>query len=160
MIKESSSEKFYQELVSEYHRSRKLSPLSASPTKWSNTFKQFVGKSRQIVWLCLTILWGWCLKVAPATFLLLCFVCLKEHFWSKKKYFLFHFKSSFHSWDSNFSDIQISWRHQTPKREARNTFYCITWEVNTIWWWNLASLCNITKKNFYQKLLRKMWPGN
>ena len=33
-----------------------FNPLSANPTKWSNTLKQFVGKSRQIVWLCLTIL--------------------------------------------------------------------------------------------------------
>ena len=26
-----------------------LNPLSANPTKWSNTLKQFVGKSRRIV---------------------------------------------------------------------------------------------------------------
>ena len=38
-------------------------PLSANPTKWSNTLKQFVGKSRQIIWACLTILCGWRLKV-------------------------------------------------------------------------------------------------
>ena len=31
--------------------------LSASPTKWSNTFKQFVGNSWRIAWNCLTILW-------------------------------------------------------------------------------------------------------
>ena len=36
--------------------------LSANPTKWSNTFKQFVGISKQIVWVCLTIMWGWRLK--------------------------------------------------------------------------------------------------
>ena len=35
-------------------------PLSANATKWSNTFKQFVSKSRRIV--CLAILWGWRLK--------------------------------------------------------------------------------------------------
>ena len=33
--------------------------LSANHTKWSNTLKQFVANSRQIVYLCLTILWGW-----------------------------------------------------------------------------------------------------
>ena len=33
---------------------------SASPTKWSNTFKQFVSNSRRIVGL--TILWRWRLK--------------------------------------------------------------------------------------------------
>ena len=33
---------------------------------------------------------------------------------------------------SNFRilDIQILWRHQTPKRNTRNAFYWITWEVN------------------------------
>ena len=35
-----------------------FNPLSANPTKWPNTLKQFVGN----VWVCLTILWGWCLK--------------------------------------------------------------------------------------------------
>ena len=33
-----------------------VNPLNVNPTKWSNTFKQFVGKSRQIIWVCLTIL--------------------------------------------------------------------------------------------------------
>ena len=41
---------------------RKVNPLSANPTKWSNTLKQFVGNSRRIVWVCLTILWGWRFK--------------------------------------------------------------------------------------------------
>ena len=35
-----------------------LNPLSANPTKWSNTLKQFVGNSWRIVWVGLTILWG------------------------------------------------------------------------------------------------------
>ena len=29
--------------------------LSAKPTQWSNTLKQFFGNSRRIVWVCLTI---------------------------------------------------------------------------------------------------------
>ena len=37
------------------------------------------------------------LKVVSATFLLVCFVCLKEHFRSKQKRLLFHFESSFRS---------------------------------------------------------------
>ena len=37
-------------------------PLSANPTKWSNTLKQFLSNSRRIVWVCLTILWGWRFK--------------------------------------------------------------------------------------------------
>ena len=36
--------------------------LRASPTKWSDTLKQFVGCCRRIVWVCLTIFWGWRLK--------------------------------------------------------------------------------------------------
>ena len=39
-----------------------FNPLTGNPTKWSNTLKQFVGNSRQVVWVCLTILWCWCLK--------------------------------------------------------------------------------------------------
>ena len=39
-----------------------ITPLSANPTKWSNTLKQFVGFCRQIVWVYLTILWSWRLK--------------------------------------------------------------------------------------------------
>ena len=37
-------------------------PLSTNPTKWFYTLKQFVGNSRRIVWMCLTILWGWRLE--------------------------------------------------------------------------------------------------
>ena len=40
-----------------------LNPLSANPTKRSNTLKQFVDCCRRIVWVCLTILWGWHLRV-------------------------------------------------------------------------------------------------
>ena len=39
-----------------------LDPLSANPAKWSNRHRQFVGKSKRIVWVCLTILWVWRLK--------------------------------------------------------------------------------------------------
>ena len=39
-----------------------LNPLSANPTIWSNTFKEFVGCCRGTVWVCLTILSGWRLK--------------------------------------------------------------------------------------------------
>ena len=39
-----------------------VNPLSANPTKWSNRLKQFLGFCRQIIWVCLIILWGWRLK--------------------------------------------------------------------------------------------------
>ena len=39
-----------------------LNPLSANPTKWSNTLKQFVGKSRRIVFSVLGHFVGMVLK--------------------------------------------------------------------------------------------------
>ena len=33
--------------------------LSLNPTNWSDIPKQFVGCYQRIVWVCLTILWGW-----------------------------------------------------------------------------------------------------
>ena len=39
-----------------------FNPSSANPTKWANSLKQFVGSCRRIVWMCLTIFWGWDLK--------------------------------------------------------------------------------------------------
>ena len=38
-----------------------INPLSANPTKWSNTFKQFVAVGGELL-ECLTVLWGWHLK--------------------------------------------------------------------------------------------------
>ena len=60
---------------------------------------------------------SWCLKgrkqcsfkILSATFLLVCFVCLKESiFETRKNVFLFHFeKSSFRSWDNQILTFQI-----------------------------------------------------
>ena len=36
--------------------------LSANLIKLLNTLKQFIGNSRRIFWVCLTILWDWRLK--------------------------------------------------------------------------------------------------
>ena len=57
--------------------------------------------------------------------------------------------------DFNFSDIQMSWRHQVLKHETRNTFYWITWEVNTVWLWKLTSVCIIRKEIFLLKNHKK-----
>ena len=40
-----------------------VNSLSVNPKKWSNTVKQFVRSRRRTVWVCLVILWGWCLKL-------------------------------------------------------------------------------------------------
>ena len=39
-----------------------VNSLSANLTKWSSTFKKCVSCCQRIAWVCLTILWGWCLK--------------------------------------------------------------------------------------------------
>ena len=51
----------------------------------------------------------------------------KMSFISFQKLFSFLRKSKF-----RILDIPISWRYQIPKHKTRNTFYWITWEVNTV----------------------------
>ena len=51
-----------------------------------------------------------------------------------------------------------------PKHKTRNTFYWITREADTVCYWNLASLCHITKeKQLLKKTLKtttwKLVPG-
>ena len=54
-------------------------------------------------------------------------VSKREHLQNNEKCFLISFQKLFSSWDNfKFSDIQISWHHQMPKYETRNTFYWIT----------------------------------
>ena len=48
--------------------------------------------------------------------------------------------------------FQISWRHQMPMHKTKNTFHWIIWVANTVCWWNLASLCHITKE---KKIIKK-----
>ena len=38
-----------------------------------------------------------------------------------------------------------------PKNETRNALHWITWEVNTVGQWNLASLCHVTKEKKLSK---------
>ena len=68
------------------------------------------------------------------TFLLVCFVCLKEsNCETRKNVFYFSSKALFVLEIINFSGIQMTWRHQMPereKRETRNAFSWITREVN------------------------------
>ena len=82
----------------------------------------------------------------------------KIFFISLQKLFSFLRKSSF-----RVVDFQILWRHQMPKHKT-NTFHWITWEVNTVYYWNLASLSHITKENNLSEnstkiAARKVVPG-
>ena len=45
-----------------YVNTRGINPLSANATRWSNILRQIVGNIRRIVWVYLTIMWGWRLK--------------------------------------------------------------------------------------------------
>ena len=55
------------------------------------------------------------LKVVPAIFLLVCFVCLKKSTCETWKCFLFHFESSFHSSDIQILNFQIFKCHDIIK---------------------------------------------
>ena len=59
----------------------------------------------------------------------------REHPWNQEKCFLFQFESSFHSWDNKILTFQI-FKCQTSSNAyawTRNTYYWITWKVNTVW---------------------------
>ena len=78
----------------------------------------------------------------------------KDVFISFQKLFSYLRFSSFRTLGSS-----ISWRHQMPKYETRNTFYWITCEVNTVWSWSMTSLCHITKDIFLSKNSTKILAG-
>ena len=61
-----------------------------------------------------------------ASFLLLCFLSLKESTFETRKMFLVSLEKLFSSSRKSkfrISDIQISRRHQMPKHKTINTFY-------------------------------------
>ena len=75
----------------------------------------------------------------------------KVFFISLQNLFPFSRKSNFRT-----LDIQISWHHQMPTHKTRNTLCWITWEVNTVCQWNLASLCHITEEKILSKTSTKI----
>ena len=94
------------------------------------------------------------LNFVSATFLLVCFLILREHLWNKEKRFLFLFKSSFCSWEDQILDFQIS------------KFYeVITWYKEYLQLNDLGSihslimkfscLCHISKKKKKKKKKKK-----
>ena len=105
------------------------------------------------------------LKVVFTTFLLVCFLCLKENTCELGKMLLLHFKSSFFSRKPNFRflDIQILWCYQVPKHKTRNTFYWINRSKHSL----LVKLGQFTSyykrtklsKNFAKTVTWKLVPG-
>ena len=74
-------------------------------------------------------------KVVSPTFLLVWFSSLKESFCETRKNVLCHFKSCFCSPEIQsleFLNIKISWRHKMLQYQTSNTFYWITWKINTV----------------------------
>ena len=68
------------------------------------------------------------LKVVSATFLLVCFLSLKESFCETRKKKLVQKLFSFsRKLKFRILDTSISW-HQMPKHKTRNGFYWIAWE--------------------------------
>ena len=43
-----------------------------------------------------------------------------------------------------------------PKHKTRNIFHWITWEVITVFYWNLASLCHMKKEKISSKNSNKI----
>ena len=77
----------------------------------------------------------WFSKVVSATFLLVCFLSLNENTCQLKKMFFILLQkicSLLRNSKFRIVGIQISWRHQMTKHKARNTFYWITWKVNSL----------------------------
>ena len=72
------------------------------------------------------------IKVVSATFALVCFSSVKESTYKIWKIISFQKLFSLPR-KLNFCILyfQISWRHRMPKHKTSNTFYWITWEVNT-----------------------------
>ena len=67
-------------------------------------------------------LWAY-LKVVSATFLLDCFVCLKESTCEARKNAFYFTSKALLVLDIINLDIQMSWRHQKPKHETQNIYY-------------------------------------
>ena len=90
-------------------------------------------------------------------YIFVCFSVLKESTWETWKnvvslYKLFSFLRKSNFW---ILDIQNSWHHQMLKHKTWNTFNWITYKVNTVCWWNLVSLCHITKEKNWPFLFAK-----
>ena len=86
------------------------------------------------------------------------FISKREHLWNKEKCFLFHFESSFRSWDNQILTFQIFKCHDVIKYPSINTkhIYWITWEVKTVWQWNLASLSYYKIKFFFKNSVKNV----
>ena len=67
------------------------------------------------------------------------------------------FQASFCSKENQileFSDIQVSWRHQMPKHKTKNTFYWINLEVYKVLMKFGRFMCHYKIKKFIQKFYK------
>ena len=96
-----------------------FNPLSANPTKWSNTLKQFVGNRRLIIWVCYTILKGWYIKGLMVS--------------SQKM--KFSIKDFFSKCDQIHGKLRI-WLHLLNKSLMENFIFCavlVPKELSILW---------------------------
>ena len=94
----------------------------------------------------------------------------REHSKNNEKCFLFHFKNSFRSWDNQILTFQIFKCHNIIKclSMKHETHFSLnnleSKHILSFCYWNLASLCNITKEIFLSKrsmknVVWKLVPG-
>ena len=89
-----------------------------------------------------------------ATFLLVCFLNLKESTRETRKNVSYFTSKPLFVLDNRILIFGVFKCHDVikcPSIETQNTFYWQTWKVNTVWWSYLVSLCNITKEKYLLK---------
>ena len=83
------------------------------------------------------ILCGWAGPKGCVCYIFASLFCLpkREDLWNKEKCFLFHFGSSFRSWDNQILIFQIFKFHDVIKclSMKRETHLLNTWEANAAW---------------------------
>ena len=108
-------------------KSISFNPFSTNPTKWPNTLKQLIGCCWQIIWVCLTILWG--SKELNS----------RRSVWLATRAHLLRgtiiawFPINLFLWDFVISMTYSSYR---PKRVRVLVFWC--------WWINVQKFCTIS----------------
>ena len=128
-----------------------------TPTENISPFFMFSGSIERDMWHEVG------LKVVSATFLLVCFVRSKrKDLWNKEKCFLFHFESSFRSWNNQILNFQIFKCHYVIKcLSMKHEIHFIEWlrkqtqSGNEIW----PVYVTLQDNFFYHKIIWKLVSG-